>query len=278
MKKVLVYCCVGSAEHVTYLLNDENIEIIGYSDSNPEIWGKHLFGEVVYPPSEIPNLDFDLVIISISEYAEEIRNNLINKYGVKEQQIVVFQDTDKGIKFEDERIAMLRKCIAILKERNVKGNMAEVGVYTGEFSKLFNKYFPDKKLYLFDTFEGFDNHRDQVNDCDLDKFKDTTVDIVLNKMVKPENCIIRKGYFPDTVENLEDTFCLVSLDADLYNPILAGLEYFYPRMEKGGYIFVHDFGSYHFEDVKEAVYKFCNESGATIVPLLDRGLSVVIAK
>ena len=37
---------------------------------------------VVYPPSEISNLDFDLVIISISEYAEEIRTNLINKYGL----------------------------------------------------------------------------------------------------------------------------------------------------------------------------------------------------
>lgn len=60
--------------------------------------------------------------------------------------------------------------------------MAEVGVYTGEFCKLFNRYFPERKLYLFDTFEGFDSKRDLVNEVDLDEFKDTSVDIVLSKM------------------------------------------------------------------------------------------------
>lgn len=278
MRKVLIYCCTGNAEHVTYLLNEEDYEVIGYSDSNPESWGKHLYGGVVYPPSEIPKLDFDLVVISISTYAEEIKNDLINNYGVKDEQITVFQPIDKGIELEDERIAMLRKCVMMLKERHIPGSMAEVGVYTGEFSKLFNRYFPKKKLYLFDTFEGFDSKRDQVNDCDLDNFKDTSIEVVLNKMVTPDNCIIRKGYFPYTAEGIEDTFCLVSLDADLYNPILAGLEYFYPRMEKGGYIFIHDFGSYHYEGVKDAVYKYCNEHGAAMVPIMDRCLSVIVAK
>ena len=44
MRKVLIYCCTGNAEHVTYLLNEEEYEVIGYSDSNPESWGKHLYG------------------------------------------------------------------------------------------------------------------------------------------------------------------------------------------------------------------------------------------
>jgi len=278
MRKVLIYCCTGNAEHLTYLLNEEDYEVIGYTDSNPESWGKRLYNRVVYPPADIPDLDFDLVIISISTYAEAIKKELVNTYGVKEEKITVFQPIDKGVVLEEERIAMLRKCVAMLKEREIPGNMAEVGVYTGEFSKLFNRYFPEKKLYLFDTFEGFDPVRDQVNDCDLDNFKDTTIEAVLNKMAAPENCIVRKGYFPDTAEGIEDTFCLVSLDTDLYNPILAGLEYFYPRMEKGGYIFVHDFGSYHYEGVKAAVYKYCNEHGAAVVPIMDRCLSVIVAK
>lgn len=50
----------------------------------------------------------------------------------------------RNIKWEDERVVMLRKCISMLKERNIPGDMAEVGVYTGEFSKLFNRYFPEK--------------------------------------------------------------------------------------------------------------------------------------
>ena len=37
-----------------------------------------------------------------------------------------------------------------------KGECAEAGVFEGDFAKWINQYFPDRKLYLFDTFEGFD--------------------------------------------------------------------------------------------------------------------------
>lgn len=183
-----------------------------------------------------------------------------------------------GIHWEEERIVMLRKCIAMMKERDIRGDMAEVGVYTGEFSKLFNRYFPENKLYLFDTFTGFDSTRDEVNEVDENNFKDTSVEVVLGKMIRPENCIIRKGYFPDTAKDIDSKFSLVSLDCDLYKPILAGLEFFYPRLVKGGYIFIHDFGSYHYEEVKNAVYEYCNKHSIPLFPIVDRCLSVIISK
>lgn len=278
MKRVLIYCASGYGERVAYSLNADEYKIVAFVDSNPETWGRELYGGTVIEPSEINKMEYDLIIIGISFYEKEIRNDLVQKYGVDEQKIAVYQPMVHGINWEEERIVMLRKCISMIRERKVSGNMAEVGVYQGEFSKLFNRYLPEKKLYLFDTFEGFDTKRDKVKECDIEIFKDTSIDYVLNKMVTPENCIVRQGYFPDTAKGLEDTFCLVSLDCDLYNPILAGLEYFYPRLEKGGYIFIHDFGSYHFEEVKEAVYKFCNENDVALVPIVDRCLSVIIAK
>lgn len=70
----------------------------------------------------------------------------------------------------------------------------------------------------------------------------------------------------------------MSLDCDLYSSILAGLEFFYPRLVKGGYIFVHDFGSYHFEGVKKAVYEYCERQDTSIVPIVDRNLSIIISK
>jgi O-methyltransferase len=36
-------------------------------------------------------------------------------------------------------------------------------------------------------------------------------------------------------------YALVNLDADLYNPTKAGLEYFYPHLSPGGVIFIHDY-------------------------------------
>lgn len=109
-------------------------------------------------------------------------------------------------------------------------------------------------------------------------FKDTLVNLVLNKMKYPENVIIKKGYFPESVQGIEDKFCFVSIDADLYTPILNGLEYFYPRLEKGGYIFIHDFGGYSFEGAKQAVLEFCDKYNISYVSLLDNCLSVVITK
>lgn len=140
---------------------------------------------------------------------------------------------------------------------------------------------PDKRLYLFDTFEGFDGRDKHFKDNVLlnsPGFNDTCISEVLAKMVSPQNVIIRKGYFPDTLNGLEDKFCLVSLDADLYLPILKGLEYFYPRLERGGYIFVHDFDSISWPGVKLAVTEYCIQNNISYVPILDRGGSVIITK
>lgn len=139
MVKTLIYCASGAGERVMYSLDDEKYEIVGLVDSNPETWGKRIYGmEVgVLPPSKISEVEYDLIIIAISEYEKEITDDLINKYGVNKSKIATYQPQMRGIKWEEERIVMLRKCISLMKERNIEGDMAEVGVYTGEFSKLF---------------------------------------------------------------------------------------------------------------------------------------------
>lgn len=223
-------------------------------------------------------MKYDKILISIGEYEQKIRDCLISKYGVNDSQIVTYRSGMEGFCWEEERIIALRKCITLIKERNVLGDMAEVGVYTGEFAKLFNRYLPERRLYLFDTFEGFDSSRDEIEDRDKKIFKDTSVELVLSKMKTPENCIVRKGYFPDTAKGVDGAFSLVSLDCDLYNPILAGLTFFYPRLSRGGYIFVHDFGSNHYRGVKRAVYQYCDENSIPIVPIADRCASVIISK
>src|SRR4051812_35726084 len=38
------------------------------------------------------------------------------------------------------------------------GSVAELGVYKGKFARFINQYFPQRSLFLFDTFEGFDKN------------------------------------------------------------------------------------------------------------------------
>src|SRR6187402_3528402 len=53
------------------------------------------------------------------------------------------------------RLATLELVAHDIYRENIPGDTAEVGVYRGEFALKINAAFPDRKLYLFDTFEGF---------------------------------------------------------------------------------------------------------------------------
>jgi DNA-binding PadR family transcriptional regulator len=55
-------------------------------------------------------------------------------------------------------------------------------------------------------------------------------------MPHPDSITVKPGFFPESLEGLEERFCLVSLDVDFYQTTLDGLHYFWSRLEKGGYI------------------------------------------
>jgi O-methyltransferase len=92
-----------------------------------------------------------------------------------------------------------------------------------------------------------------------------------------DKCIVKKGWFPETARNLEEKFAFVSIDADLFDPIYAGLVYFYPRLAAGGYIFVHDYNG-ELYGAKEAVVRFSIENNLSYCPLSDIAGTVVFAK
>jgi O-methyltransferase len=181
------------------------------------------------------------------------------------------------------RLATLELVANEIQKKNLPGNVAEVGVYKGKFAKHINQYFPSKKLYLFDTFEGFNEKDIQtekklgLNDANQD-FSDTSADQVLKNMPFPKQCIIKKGFFPDTAAGIDDSFVFVSLDTDLYEPIYQGLVYFYPRMEKGGYIFVHDVNNDCYKGAAKAVEQFSEEQQISFIPIPDSCGSVVFIK
>lgn len=185
--------------------------------------------------------------------------------------------------FDYVRYATLGLCYENIVLHNVKGNIAELGVYRGDFASRLNQLFFDRSLYLFDTFEGFSN-----TDIAIEKqkeyskgnqdFSKTSIDLVLKKMKYPDNCIIKKGFFPDTANDVSEQFCFVSIDADLYEPIYNGLQFFYPKLVKGGYIFVHDYNNESYKGAKQAVIDYCSNKGINFVPIPDSGGTIIITK
>ena len=177
-------------------------------------------------------------------------------------------------------------CAQEVIENNVNGSVAEAGVFRGDFAQYINYAFPDKKLYLCDTFESFDKDEasNEIKKGYIDKdfisvFCNTSVDLVMSKMHYKENVIVKKGLFPNTMKDINDEFAFVSLDMDLENSILEGLRYFYPRLSKGGYIFIHDYNNvYH--GVKNAVQRYQTESDCRLstVPICDQGGTLIVTK
>jgi len=165
----------------------------------------------------------------------------------------------------------------ILKDR-VPGSLAECGVYKGTLSKFIHDRVPDRRLFLFDTFQGFDR-RDCTTDLDL-RFKDTSEAEVLRYIGNSDNITIRKGYFPDTSVGLEnENFAFVMIDFDKYKPTMAALTFFYPRVLSGGYIVVHDYNSPESDwACSRALDKFLVDKPEKLVPIPDGWGSAIVRK
>ncbi len=174
-------------------------------------------------------------------------------------------------------------------EKSIPGAVAELGVYRGAFSSLINTKFNKKELYLFDSFEGFDQNeadKEKAEGRSNDEFeyvhKMTNEEIVLSNMPNPELCHICKGFFPNSIPEECKTlqFAFVSIDVDFEDSIYEGLKFFYPRLSEGGAIFVHDYNSQMLDGVRIAVKRFEKDNGLLLhkVPLADRAGTLVIVK
>ena len=174
-------------------------------------------------------------------------------------------------------------------EQNIAGNVAELGVFRGLFSALINNKFPQKELYLFDTFNGFNEAEEKTEALkgrSNEEFKyihtKTSEEIVITNLPYPEKCHICKGFFPQTVtkEIERINFAFVSIDVDFEDSIYEGIKFFYPRLSDGGVIYLHDYNSQMLRGVKEAVLRYECENGLKLkkVPLADRAGTLVILK
>lgn len=183
------------------------------------------------------------------------------------------------------RVSTLELIAREIYDKKVSGAVAELGVYRGDFTKVISTFFNDRKLYLFDTFEGFPEKDIEIDksknysDAKVERFKDTNIEIVLNKIEHKNDVYIKKGYFPDTAVSINnESFAFVSIDVDLFKPTYDGLCFFYSKLTKGGYILIHDYNNSYYSGVKEAVNKFCKEKNVTCIPVSDYLGSAIITK
>lgn len=273
MKNIIIFGA-GPTGKRAYEFYQEFCKIVAFADNNTLLQGTFIDGISVISAEQIKNIAYDYIIIASVPGYDSIYHQIVNE-GIAKSKIRKFS---QGINQNRER-----SFYQYAKElESISGACAEVGVFQGDTAKIINKAFADRKLYLFDTFSGFDardvesERQNGFSEAKTGDYHDTSVERVLQKMEFPDQCVIKKGYFPETAEGLEETFIFVRLDVDMYKPTKAGLEWFGERMAKGGFLISHDYYTESYGGVAQAIDEYVNEHPALRrIPVGD-GLSVML--
>lgn len=206
-------------------------------------------------------------------WEEAVKNQLISKELIKIER-----------RFRDKvRLYNLWFQVEQLKKNKIPGAFAELGVYQGQTARAIHHMDKDRIFYLFDTFEGFTvedlAQENQTEDrFSKEMFAATSVDKVKKYINGNDNLHFKPGFFPDTTKGLEnEKFALVHLDADLYAPTIEALNFFYPRLNKGGVIIIHDY-NHNWDGVPKAVNEFIGSIPESLMELSDWQGSVMIIK
>ena len=172
------------------------------------------------------------------------------------------------------RLLFLVSNIRQLLDEGIEGDIAELGVYRGNAARVLHELVPDRQLYLLDTFSGFSANDLTDNEPTASVTGDFHAGLDEVRAFVGDHPSIHyiPGYFPESAAQLpEDArFAFVNLDVDLYEPIKAGLEYFYPRLAKGGMMAIHDYANSCWPGVKKAVDEFLHDKPERLVVLPDR--------
>jgi O-methyltransferase len=130
----------------------------------------------------------------------------------------------------------------------VEGDFVELGCNTGDSSilitKLLRAYNSDKKLAVYDSFEGLPPAKAIDGDFYKEGYCKTNEDVLRNNfktynLPVPE---IHKGWFQDTLPNgLPERIAFAYLDGDFYDSILISLQYVYPKLTPGAVCLIDDY-------------------------------------
>lgn len=180
-------------------------ELMCFIDNDKEKQGKMLDGLPVLSLEEALQLHPEAIILAIlNAEAEQLIRKQIEAAGFTG----VCTDLGSIRAIQDVRLSALRLHAREIEARKIPGDVAELGVYQGAFAAEINRLFPERRLWLFDTFEGF-HARDLAIEAERTgvktqrrSFADTTIEFVRSRLPHPELARFVKGYFPESLEDL----------------------------------------------------------------------------
>ena len=183
-----------------------------------------------------------------------------------------------------EPLYSLYKSVEYIINKNIPGDFVECGVWKGGSAMLIaytllHLNITDRKILLYDTFEGMTEPTDVDEDfkgekakkilgnsnkfdngsvwcfCSLDDVKKNLESTGYPK----DKIILIKGKVEDTIPlNIPKKISLLRLDTDWFESTYCELNYFFPLLSNNGVLIIDDYG--HWKGARQAVDKYFSET------------------
>jgi O-methyltransferase len=195
--------------------------------------------------------------------AEMISSEIYPKYKFSEYARIYLEDEDFVRYYEsimdlnnwhslDRKYTLnelLKLCLKL------DGDLVECGTYKGASAYLMCKMFAEspKLIHIFDSFEGLSTPNEKDGEYWSNGSLSVSERYVGLTLDGFKNYRLYKGWIPDRFnEVLNNRFCFVHIDVDLYEPTINSLIFFYDKVVKGGVILLDDYGFKTCPGAKEA--------------------------
>jgi O-methyltransferase len=196
----------------------------------------------------------------------------------------VFQQCKPYTMTSIERMYALYNAVKYVVQNKIEGDFVECGVWRGGSSMMIaltlnSMNIKDRKIYLYDTFEGMSEPTE--NDVD---FRGGNADSLLKQNVEDKqnsvwcladlqdvqnnmkltnypvhNIKFVQGKVEDTIpQTISESIALLRLDTDWYESTAHELKYLYPKLITKGVLIIDDYG--HWEGCRKAVDEYFLEN------------------
>ena len=170
------------------------------------------------------------------------------------------------------RLTHLAACVADLVNEDVPGDLVEAGAWRGGSCILMRgalKVLGEdaRRVWVADSFNGFPPEDFTLatdgNPVETTSFQFPLISVGMDTVVRnfqryrlyDQQVRLVPGWFHESLPELPVTsIALLRLDGDLFDSTIAPLEALYPRVEKGGFCIIDDYGDVR--ECREAVDRF----------------------
>jgi hypothetical protein len=215
------------------------------------------------------------------------------------QTIALFQRVQPFTMTSCERVFALCRSVEYVANSGIPGDIVECGVWKGGSMMavahtLLDCGTTDRKLYLFDTFDGMteptavDKDMRGQSASELMKKRKaagrswcrSTLEEVETAMKSTGydegNMVFVKGKVEETIpERAPEKIALLRLDTDWYESTYHELKHLYPRLSVGGVLIVDDYG--YWNGARRAVDQFMREcNGRLLLNRIDHSARICV--